>query len=166
MVALNFNAADVAPAQLFSTIPAGIYCAHIVQSEMRSTQSGGHYLWLELDIIDGEFRGRKLWDRLNLVNSNQTAADIAQRTLSAICHATGQMKVQDSEQLHFKPMNITVKVRPAGPDKSGVHRDAQNEIKGYAAIASRAGTAAATHTAQQATPADGVGFNAPWKKAG
>src|SRR5690349_21272056 len=164
-----FNAADVEPSQPRAPIPAGTYIAQIVQSEMRSARSGGQYLWLELDIIDGEFRGRKLWDQLNLVNSNAQAAEIAQRTLSAICHAVGQMTVQDSEQLHFKPMKVTVKVQPAGPDKNGTHREAQNRIAGYAACTSRASAvaacdasaAAATRAAQPAG-----GFNAPWKKTG
>lgn len=166
-----FNAADVQPSQPRGPIPAGTYIAQIVQSEMRDTRTGGQYLSLELDIIDGEFRGRKLWDNLNLVNSNAQAAEIAQRTLSAICHAIGQMTVQDSEQLHFKPMRVTVKVQPAGPDKSGVHREAQNRISGYAACTNRgsvvaardadASAAADTRAAQQ--PAGG--FNAPWKKA-
>jgi hypothetical protein len=36
-------------------------------------------------------QGRKIFDRLNLVNAEpDQAVEIAQRTLSAICHATGQ----------------------------------------------------------------------------
>jgi hypothetical protein len=47
------------------------------------------------------------------VNNNPKAVEIAQQTLSAICRATGQLQVSDSEQLHLKPMTITVAVRPA-----------------------------------------------------
>jgi hypothetical protein len=134
----TFDANSVSPAAAYTPIPAGKYAVQIVDSEMKGTSTGGKMLVLQLEIADGEFTGRRLWDRLNLVNSNATAQEIAQRTLSAICHATGQMTVQDSEQLHFKPMIVTVKVRPAGPDRNGVERDAQNEIKGYeAAGASR-----------------------------
>ncbi|WP_338928359.1 DUF669 domain-containing protein [Roseomonas mucosa] len=137
----TFDANNVAPTTPMEVIPAGKYNVHIVNSEMRDTKTGGQMLWLEMDILDGQFAGRKLWDRLNLVNQNTQAVEIAQRTLSAICHATGQMTVTDSEQLHFKPMLATVKVRPAGPDKFGTHREAQNEVRGYEGGASAGSTA-------------------------
>ena len=66
------------------------------------------------------------------MNANPQTVEIAQRQLSALCRAVGQMQVTDSEQLHFRPMTVTLKYRPAGPDKSGVHREARNEIGGYA----------------------------------
>jgi Protein of unknown function (DUF669) len=128
----QFNAADVEPATPFEVIPAGKYHVQIVRSEMRDTKSGsGQYLWLELSIMDGPYAERRLFERLNLVNQNEKAVEIAHRTLSAICHATGQMSVTESEQLHHKSMVATVKVRAAGPDKSSVMRDASNEIGGY-----------------------------------
>ena len=69
----------------------------IVNSEMRATTDGtGQLLWLELDVLEGAYAGRKLFDRLNLVNANPTTVEIAQRTLSAICHATGLMQVDYS----------------------------------------------------------------------
>jgi hypothetical protein len=122
-------------------IPPGKYLVQIVNSEMKLTSTGGELLWLEFDILDGEHKGRKLFDRLNLQNSNAQAVEIAQRALSAICHATGQMQVNDSQQLHYKPMVATVKVQPAGPDRNGIQREAQNQIRGYeAAEGVRAGS--------------------------
>ena len=56
--------------------------------------------------------GRKLFDRLNLVNASAQTVEIAQRTLSAICHATGRMQVQDSQELHLIPMIADVTIRP------------------------------------------------------
>jgi Protein of unknown function (DUF669) len=132
----TFDANSVEPSAPIEVLPPGKYPAQIVNSEMRETKTGGQMLWLEMEIVDGTAKGRKLWDRLNLVNSNTTAVEIAQRTLSAICHAAGKLQVSDSEELHFKPMLVTVKVRPAGPDKQGVQREAQNEIGGYAALGS------------------------------
>src|SRR5688572_9047600 len=127
MAQLSFDATTIAPAEAFAVIPAGQYLAHIVASEMRATKDGsGQYLWLELDILEGEQKGRKLWDRLNLENANEKAVEIAQRALSAICHATGELRVKDTEQLHFKPMIVTVRVRPASDQYA-----ASNEIRGY-----------------------------------
>ena len=110
--AQTFDANTVEPSN-FDVYPAGKYLAQIVASEMRPTKDGrGQYLFLELDILEGQFAGRKLFDRLNLVNDNPDTVDIATRTLSSICRATGQMQVKDSEQLHLIPMIADVRVRP------------------------------------------------------
>ena len=111
--AQTFDAANVDPNAGFEVYPAGKYLAQIVASEMRPTKDGrGQYLFLELDILEGPFAGRKLFDRLNLVNDNPDTVDIAKRALSSICRATGQMQVKDSEQLHLIPMIADVRVRP------------------------------------------------------
>ena len=167
MVSLGqvFDANTVAPAAPIEVLPPGDYTVQIVRSEMKLTADKmGKFLELEMDVIDGSFVGRKMWDRLNLVNANAQAAEIAARTLSAICHATGQMAVSDSEQLHFKPLIATVKVRPAGPDKTGVHREAQNNVAGYKAAGS---APARTHTTAPAAvkPAAAAGAVPPWRKA-
>lgn len=110
--AQTFDANAVEPSN-FDVFPAGKYLAQIVSSEMRPTKDGrGQYLFLELDILEGQFAGRKLFDRLNLVNDNPDTVDIATRTLSSICRATGQMQVKDSEQLHLIPLIADVRVRP------------------------------------------------------
>lgn len=170
-----FDATQVQPQEAFSVIPAGKYKAQIVASEVRATNNGaGQYLWFEMEILDGEAQGRKLWDRLNLWNDNATAVEIAQRTLSAMCHATGQLHVEDSEALHFKPMLVTVRVRPAGPGKDGKQYDASNEIRGYEsphgvshtggtpAPAATPGTMAST-TPSSPAPAPSAA-SMPWKR--
>jgi Protein of unknown function (DUF669) len=109
----TFDATNIEPAKPLDVLPPGKYPAQIVNSEMRVTKDGmGQYLWLELDVLDGPCRGRKLFDRLNLVNANPQTVEIAQRTLSAICHATGRMQVQDSEELHLIPLIADVQVQP------------------------------------------------------
>lgn len=115
MARLNsaFDATGIEPAAAYEVLPAGKYRAQIVESEMRVTRNGmGQYLWLMLDILEGPHQGRKLFDQLNLVNPNLTTVEIAQRTLSAICHATGKLQVNDSEELHLIPMTIQVGVKP------------------------------------------------------
>lgn len=109
----TFDASTVEPLQALQILPPGKYLAQIIASEMRVTKDGmGQYLWLELDVLDGPYAGRKLFDRLNLVNSNPTTVEIAQRALSAICHAIGRLQVRDSEELHLVPLWVDVKVQP------------------------------------------------------
>ena len=121
----TFDATTVEPNKPFEPLPPGRYVAQIVNSEMRPTKDGmGQLLWLELDVLEGACAGRKLFDRLNLINNNPTTVEIAQRTLSAICHAVGKMQVDDSEQLHLIPLIADVKVQPP---KNGY--DAQNTLR-------------------------------------
>ena len=109
----TFDASSVEPTGSYEVLPPGKYLVQIVNSEMRPTKDGlGRYLHVELDVLDGPHAGRKLFDRLNLVNGNPQTVEIAQRTLSAICHATGRMQVQDSEELHLIPMIADVTVAP------------------------------------------------------
>lgn len=169
---MNFDATQVEPSAPMEVLPPGDYTVQIVQSELRVTNNGnGQYLWLEMDILDGEYSNRKLWDRLNINNPNPVAQDIARRALSAICHATGVLHVSDSEQLHFKPMIAVVKVKPAGPDKkTGVYREAQNEIRGYKPANGtvqqmpqrQQQQAAPTQPQQQAVAASGA--RPPWRR--
>jgi hypothetical protein len=109
----TFDASTVDPTTPFEVLPPGQYRVQIVNSEMRVTKDGlGQYLYLELDVLEGTYAGRKLYDRLNLVNANPEAVEIAQRNLSALCRAAGKMQVSNSEQLHLIPIRVDVKVRP------------------------------------------------------
>ena len=109
----TFDASTVEPTTPFDVLPPGKYRVQLVASEMRPTKDGmGQYLLLELDILEGQYAGRKLFDRLNLVNANPDAVQMAQRSLSALCRAAGKMQVSNSEQLHLIPLMIDVKVRP------------------------------------------------------
>ena len=108
-----FDASQIEPSTAYEVLPPGKYLAQIVNSEMRPTRDGmGQYLYLEIDILEGQYAGRKLFDRLNLSNPNPSAAEIAQRTLSSICRAVGRLQVNNSEQLHLVPFVADVKVRP------------------------------------------------------
>lgn len=65
----SFDATSVEPTTAYELLPAGKYRAQIVESEMRVTRNGmGQFLWLMLDILEGEHKGRKIFDQLNLVN--------------------------------------------------------------------------------------------------
>lgn len=128
MANLNgFNATEVEPTSSFEPIPAGKYLAAITESEMKPTKNGnGSYLQLTFTIIEGEFRGRVLWARLNLNNPNATAVKIARSELSAVCHAVGVMQPRDSVELHNLPLVINVKLKKR--EDTG---ELTNEIKGY-----------------------------------
>ncbi len=65
----GFNARNVKPTTDFEPVPAGKYNAVITDSVKKSTKAGtGKYLLLTLRIIDGLFKNRLVWSRLNLEN--------------------------------------------------------------------------------------------------
>jgi hypothetical protein len=128
-VDLNFDANNVPPTSPFDPIPNNSYRSHAVESEVKPTASGsGKYLQITWEVLDGEFKGRKVWQRLNIVNANAQAQEIAQRELSAICHATGVLKLTNSSQLHHIPVMLKVVVKKDGD------RDPQNEVKKVSSV--------------------------------
>ena len=151
MSTLNFNATEVEPSAGFDVIPAGKYNAVISDSEMKDTRSGtGRYLQLEFEIIDGEFKNRKLWARLNLENPNADAVRVAHADLSAICRAVNVLTPKDSLELHNLPLVITVRCKKNQDDEM------TNEIKGYAPKASA--------KASTSAPQTGADNNPPWAR--
>lgn len=173
MASLNFNAQTVAPQEAFDVLPAGWYNVRITGSEMKPTKDGGgSFLSLTMTVLDGKFVNRKIFDRLNLVNKNPKAVEIAYQTLSSICHATGVIQIQDSTQLHGIPMQVKIKVRPP----EGGYSES-NETAGYKAmegaqaapvapawVAPAAPTAPPAQPWQQPAPAAPAASVPPWAK--
>ena len=147
MSAFNFNAEEVDPSIGFEAVPAGKYTAVITESGFKPTKSGsGRYLELTFEIIEGEYKNRKLWARLNLENPNEKAVGIARSELSAICRAVGVMRIHETSELHNLPLVISVKCRrtPEG--------DNANEVKGYEPRGSACGAPQAPATRPAGAP--------------
>lgn len=152
MAIFSFDATTV-EAPSFEALPVGLYEVVITDSKLQETKSGnGTMLVLDLEVISGDYQGRKLWDRLNLVNPSSTAVEIARQTLASICRAVGVQQLTDTAQLHDRPLIALVRqrIRPDG--------EVTNEIKGYrpkpsAPVAAPApASAPAPTTAKAASP--------------
>jgi hypothetical protein len=130
MAQFNFDASQVAPQQSSGPLPAGVYLAHIVESDVQPLKSGnGEGLKLTFEVIDGQHKGRKVYENLNIRHTSEDTQRIAQSQLSALCHAVNVIKLMDTAALHFKPVRINVTVREA----VGQYK-ASNNIKGYEAV--------------------------------
>jgi len=138
----NFNATEVEPMRSFDPIPAGQYVAMIVASEEKTSQSGNRFVSLEFEILEGPYKGRKLWVNLNLYHPNPDTVKFARAELASICLAVGVPSPQDSAQLHNVPVNIHVRL--VNRKDTG---EPQNRIKGYASR-----SAASAGPAQTAPP--------------
>lgn len=165
----GFDANEWEPNGSFEAIPEGWYPVVITESDMVDTKAGdGRYLKLKLQIIDGPFSGRTLFDQLNLENPSEKAVQIAKGSLSAICRAVGRMTVRQSEELH----NLPLQARVIQEEYQG---EMKNKVKGYKAAAEAAPapaqsarTTAPAQAAKQPQTTGAAGGpgrkKAPWEK--
>jgi len=144
----GFNAEDIKDD--FAAIPSGFYTAMAVSYEEKTAKSGGEYVKLRFDIIDGQYKGRCIFHNLNLVNDNEVAVRIAKSDLANICRAVGILRPKSFSELLNKPMRVKVTVKPETDQFP-----AQNELKKFEALNPVAAPVAAPST-------NGA---APWKKA-
>lgn len=158
MAQLNFDATNVEPDTGFDTVPAGWYNVAMDESELKPTKDGhGTYLQVRFNILDGQYRGRKLFARLNIRNANAQAQEIALRQLSAIGHAVGILQIADSQQLHGHALKVKVKIR-----KGDDQYEDQNEIISYKNI----NEPVATVGSDQGAGAPPAGFAPPPQQPG
>lgn len=150
-----FDAGNVAPQVPIVPLPIGDYMVVITESEDKPTASGtGSYLQFTMEVIEGDYKGRKLWPRLNLNNPSDEAVSIARAELSAICRAVGVMKPHDSSELHNLPMIVKV-----GMEKRKDTGELNNKVKGYVSKDQAKAGPAATAKAPTKPP-----VTPPWKK--
>lgn len=153
MADLNgFDAGQVEPNAGFDPIPAGKYLAVITNSQMKPTRNGnGEYLEIELEVIDGPHKGRRLWDRLTLKHPNERTVQIARGTLSAICRAVNVLRPRDSVELHNLPLVVSVGIK--NREDTG---EPANVVRGYSKRDASAAPARTSAAFDGSTP--------PWKR--
>lgn len=152
MVALpeNFDPNAVEPSNFsFDPIPAGKYKLQVIDSKITETSTGsGQMLELTLEVMEGPFERRRIWDRLNIRNQSAQAQSIAQQSFRALCLSAGvDHVVKDSEELHWKPFIARVTIQT---DKTGQYAP-QNRVQYIDPSNTRnAGPATSRPNAQQA----------------
>src|SRR5689334_9077021 len=99
----DFDASTVEPAKPREVIPPGWYTAIVDASDVKPTKkaiedeqyngpaANDRLLAMTFRVIDGEHKDALIFNNLNIVNSNPQAQEIAQRDLSALCHAVGKL---------------------------------------------------------------------------
>ncbi len=131
MVELNYNAEEYEPLGSFEPLPVGEYTVVIESSEKKSASTGkGEYLQFVYNVVDGEFKGRKLFDRLNIENESEQAQTIARRALSSVCRAVGVMHPKSTEELHDKPFVVKVRIQPAKGEYGPTNRISEYKAVG------------------------------------
>ena len=168
MAILNFDAGAVEPkSSTFEVLPAGWYNAMIVDSEVKvNNAKTGRYISLTLRILDGRYANRQMFDIINIEHPNPIAVEIGQKTLSGYCHAACVIKLEDTQQLHNRPMQIRIGVKtdPSGQyEPSNVIRNVRSGTSAELVAASGPLAAPApTYTAP--APAAAAAGTPPWAK--
>jgi hypothetical protein len=153
MAQFSFDTNNVAPRENnYELLPAGWYTAQVTESEIVPLKSGqGQALKLTFEVLSDGYRNRKVWARLNVRHSGSAQAEqIAQQQLRELCDSIGIVRMQDTVELHNKPVQIKVKVRKSDDPQ---YEDS-NDITGFKAVGGSPahGQAIAAGMAQRATP--------------
>jgi hypothetical protein len=159
----------------YELLPAGWYTAQVTESEIvpLAKTPGGQALKLTFEVLSDGYRNRKVWARLNVRHPGSSQSEqIAQQQLRELCDSIGIVRMQDTVELHNKPVQIKVKVRKS----DNPQYEDQNDVTGFkpaggspahgqaiaAGMAQRAATPPANAPAA-AAPAAG-GSTPPWAK--
>lgn len=132
----------------FDPIPAGWYQVEIKGAELKNTKDGtGSYIAIRYDVTGADYNGRVIWGNLNIRNKSEKAEEIGRQQLGELMRATGLAKVSDTDQLIGNALMVKVAIRES--EQYG----AQNEVKGFKAIAGSQAPMPSAAPAAKAKPA-------------
>lgn len=127
----NFDVTNIDPYVGGSApLPGGWYVMAITEMDVKeNTGKTGHNLQCVYSVLDGEQKGRKYFENLNLWHSGSSSAvEIAEKQLSSIGHAVGILTGTDLTQLANKPMLVEIELTETQADK--IDPNTGNTIKG------------------------------------
>ena len=130
---------------VWDVLPLSEYVAQAVEAIIQQPKSGdGYYLGLTWKVIEGDYEGRQVWQRITYLHSSEQAQTIGRKTLKDLCVATDVAEqVDDAEVFLFKPLRIRLGIvagqarRLPGQEQNIAHFAVGGEV-------GRAGTAGQT----------------------
>lgn len=107
----GFDPLTYEPTKDFEPVPPGEYPVLIELAEVQQNKkANGYFLKLQMAILDGEYKGRKVWDYINIQNPSEQCVAIAMGTLAAIGRALGIPNLNDEALLLNQVIIAHVKV--------------------------------------------------------
>jgi Protein of unknown function (DUF669) len=148
----------------WDVLPASEYVAHVVEASIQQPHSGdGYYLALTWKIIEGDYEGRQVWQRITYLHSSEQAQTIGRKMLKDLCVATGVAEqVDDAEVFLFKPVRIEKDKQGVYPDKNRISRILPLETKPAETEQPAKPVTPATKAAAATAAPKGPGGPAPW----
>lgn len=106
----------------FDVIPAGPQPAQIVESDVKAVAGDKwNQITLTWQILSGPYENRKVWQRINvpsmstdynaLTAGQAQSLEIGPKQFKSICEAVGVGAVRNTDDLHFKPAIIVLKIK-------------------------------------------------------
>ena len=108
----------------FTALPPGDYLVSATNVEQKPTKKNPKFWYLEytLTVLEGQFKGRLIWVRFNLCNS-QKGQEIAEREFLRLHVAVGLGTQETSpEMLLGIPLVVTLKPRKDDPKETEVKK--------------------------------------------
>lgn len=107
------NASALPPADTMEPVPEGEYMLSLVSTEAKETKDKtGKLLNCEYVILEGEYKGKKIFGMFNLWNKSDKAKEIAWRQLGELCRAVGYYKeLEDTKSICQLPFKAKVIVK-------------------------------------------------------
>jgi hypothetical protein len=107
---------------VWDPLPVGEYKAQIVEASVAQPKSlDGYYIALVWKIIEGDYEGRQVWQRITYKHSSEQAQTIGRKTFKDLCVATEVNEhVENVEMFVFKLARIRVGIER---DKEGIYDD-------------------------------------------
>ena len=119
----QFNANTVDTTDNFDPIPEGTYRVLVASAEEKPTANGnGQGLNVQYEVVEGQYKGRKLFHWINLRNQSKVAEEIGHKELARLCLATNVPQPRSCAEFCGKLIQVTVKVGERNGEK-------RNEIK-------------------------------------
>jgi hypothetical protein len=120
----NFNLDDIEDAG-FDLLPDGDYPVVVVSAEAKPHKDGhGKRVNLKLQVTDGQYRGRVLFDGLSVVHRSEKAQQIALQKVKALLKSA---KATDTRLSTFPGLECLAAVKTSKQEGY----EARNEVKGY-----------------------------------
>lgn len=162
----------------FTPVPTAWYPGAVVEMEYKEKKDkpGEGYVQLVFEIDEGEFKGRQMFDNVNLWDTGEKIQQFVQRKVNTLCVATGQHQLTDLNQIMYKRMLAHIKLqdgREVKDENTGEVKkyEPRNQIANYKALTAAApattgvpanfGQPPAQAQAQQSTQAPPVANQAP-----
>ena len=114
----SFKLADMPAEDEFDNtpLPSGNYEAVIKHADQHESKSGNTSLKLEWQIVEGNHKGRLIWQYINAWHESERTREIAMKELGRVMRAVGIDDLNDVSQLRNKLANIHLKVTPPNGD--------------------------------------------------
>lgn len=150
MAKVDWNTEEYESGRSFDAIPKGRYLARIDKIERKDTKDkSGYYYEVEQSVEKGDFKGRKLWARLNVSNKSDIAQKIGREQFNALCIAAGFKigEVKDTDKLLNRKIVALVDIEK---DQQGNPR---NVVTGFIAMGAADAAAASSNKSERTTAA-------------